>query len=363
MLLIVTCKTRLQAIYGSNAYDRICEVLAVYGKTIRDNSGIEYDILAPDDPASAHLSGIDPIGSGDASAIAAAIRAVRAHLAVDSVLLIGGPDIVPFHHLDNTVEGDGDPHVPSDNPYGCATAEPARMFAPDIPVGRITGQQGGGVQSLVDQIARITEFHRSIPPRAGAWALGCATWSPFTTAVAATMNPGAVVWSSPASVVDGHTVADLGKQLLYFNLHGAANVAAWKGAGISGQTDAVTPASLAAADLNGAVVFAANCYGAHIAGKSAADSCALAAVQAGARSFIGSTCFSYGAATSLLAVPQFSDQLAQLFFAKLATASSAGWALQQARVEYVKAVRVGGALEPKERKTALQFIFLGDPTL
>lgn len=57
---------------------------------------------------------------------------------IGAVLIVGGSDIVPFHHLPNPTE-DNDEDVPSDNPYG---TRDHNYFIPEWQVGRLPG--GGG---------------------------------------------------------------------------------------------------------------------------------------------------------------------------------------------------------------------------
>jgi hypothetical protein len=57
---------------------------------------------------------------------------------IGSVLIVGGSDIVPFHHLPNPTD-DSDEDVPSDNPYG---TRDQNYFLPEWPVGRLPGGIG-----------------------------------------------------------------------------------------------------------------------------------------------------------------------------------------------------------------------------
>jgi hypothetical protein len=176
-------------------------------------------------------------------------------------------------------------------------------------------------------------------------------------------NASAVAHESPNYVVDSSSAGDLSRGLVYFNLHGRSDDSTWMGEDAQRFYDAVTPDALGAAKLKGCVVFAANCYGAAVADRKVAESCGLAAIQSGAKVFIGATCFSFGAGSHSGFDPRFSDQLAQLFFERYSSGMNAGDALVGARIAYVKRNLVGNMLNPRERKTALQFILLGDPTL
>jgi hypothetical protein len=82
--------------------------------------------------------------------------------------------------------------------------------------------------------------------------------------------------------------------------------------------------------------------------------------RAGARAFIGATGYSFGA-TSNPGTVEFSEELARLFFDRLAAGHPAGVALCLARQAYARQRVKPGAT--RAYKTAMQFIFLGDPLL
>ncbi len=74
---------------------------------------------------------------------------------IGALLIVGGPEIVPYHNLPNPVD-DQDADVPSDNPYG---TRDKNYFVPEWPVGRLPG----GIESdgvvLLNQLQRIADNH------------------------------------------------------------------------------------------------------------------------------------------------------------------------------------------------------------
>jgi hypothetical protein len=316
-----------------------------------------------DDAASAAMLNVAPVSASDAGAVAGAIRAARSAAGpVTSVLLVGGPDVIPFFSVGNPVANDDDTEILTDNPYRCAEADERMYAAPDVPVGRVVGSRDGGLDSLIAHLGSMAALHRSAAAASGALAFGCSVWEPFTTAVLSAMDPGGAILTSPSDSVSASTAMELRRRLLYFNLHGLRLGADWLGADANRFYDCVSPAILGTVDLPGAVIFAANCYGAAI-DRTTASSCALTAIRAGAQTFIGATCLSFGSGSSSSAQPLFSDRLAQLFFGNYAGGESAGQALVDARIAYVRENLIQGLLNPWEYKTAMEFIFLGDPTL
>ncbi|MGW8249539.1 MAG: tetratricopeptide repeat protein, partial [Anaerolineales bacterium] len=80
---------------------------------------------------------------------------------IGAVLIVGGPEVVPFHHLPNPVD-DGDADVPSDNPYGTTDEN---YFIPEWPVGRLPDSistQAANTQSFLYSLSGLTTRHQSL---------------------------------------------------------------------------------------------------------------------------------------------------------------------------------------------------------
>jgi len=74
---------------------------------------------------------------------------------IGAVLIAGGPEIIPFHHLPNPVD-DTDEDVPSDNPYG---TRDENYFIPEWPVGRLPGAEGDTGDSFIKTIRNVAAAH------------------------------------------------------------------------------------------------------------------------------------------------------------------------------------------------------------
>ena len=74
---------------------------------------------------------------------------------IGAVLIVGGPEVIPFHHLPNPVD-DADDDVPSDNPY---STRDENYFIPEWPVGRLPGGCSSDPASLISGLANITRRH------------------------------------------------------------------------------------------------------------------------------------------------------------------------------------------------------------
>ena len=79
---------------------------------------------------------------------------------IGALLIVGSPQIVPFHHLPNPTEDD-DPDVPSDNPYG---SRDGNYLVLEWPVGRLPGAEGKDLHNpgpLFQTISEIANRHQT----------------------------------------------------------------------------------------------------------------------------------------------------------------------------------------------------------
>lgn len=363
-IIILTCKTKIEGKYGGGSYEQVAQAILNY-RNIQQSNQIDSLVVIPDDPVSAALWGITAGTSPDTLAQLIRNAAKSGENEYSSVLLIGDDGIVPFFRLINPIPADGDAEILTDNPYGCLTADPATYPFPDLAVGRLVGTNNT-LNSLLSAINSTASFQKNMPAKSRGCAIGCSVWSDMTQAVAASMKEECDRRDSPIYRVNDASRDDIERRLLYFNLHGTATSNVWSGAGQSGFSPAMSPSDLGAANMGGTFVFAANCFGAYILGKTADSSCALALLRRGAAAVVGSTCFSYGAGSHTSAEVLFSDRLAQLLFTEFESRGF-GQALRRAKLRYsndnLSTSVSGTTMNPREYKTAMQFICLGDPTL
>jgi hypothetical protein len=359
MLLAITSRTNLEAQYGPGSLDKIREAFSSYALSAQP---IEAHLYAPDDSVSAAFFKLPLLPATTGEQLAMAVRRVRSEHEISAVMLVGGPEIVPHCLTHNLNQNDGDLAIPTDNHFGCKSDDPSTFMIPDIPIGRLSGEMASGVKTLIAHMETMAGFHRSAANRSGAAAVGCLRWSDATRAVT-NMFAGGVPECSPSFLLTSHSSSVLSAKYIYINLHGFKDDSAWNGQGTDGLVACVDPSGLQLVDLRGSVLFAANCYGANLTQKSVDTSCAITAIAGGVKSFVGSTCFSYGAGSHSANSVLYSDRFAQLFFAEHIGGSSAGESLRRARLRYVAETITSVGLPARENKTAFQFILLGDPTL
>ena len=359
MMLMITCRRALEASYGADGYAQIRTALEGYAEAA------DATLAALDDRADMSAFGVQPAVSPDAGSLLLSARAlIRALGTVESLLLIGGDNIIPFWQITNPVADrsvDPDPVVFTDNPYGTTQETLEQYLAPPLPLGRLPDFARGSAQDFVNLIERATQSHTGRPVRQGSTALVNTDWSNFSRNAAASLS--GLTWHySPGYCLNQTTQGDANREFLYFNLHGFDGKPDWQGYDSVADrfVTAATPSGFDREYVSGSVVFAENCYGAQIPGRNATNSCALKLVNEGA-AFVGATGLAFGSHIAPTFVLQDADALARSFWSEFAGGGSPlGAALAKARSDYLQS-NPAIADNPFKQKTLLQFVLLGDP--
>jgi hypothetical protein len=421
--VVFTSRSGLVGQYGKeNAAQieaKICELV----ETVAGRKNWNAHLFYADDPAGTPGLGVEnlkvkPARPGDPWSMKLALTDLDASMRkqgemVGAVLIVGGPEVVPFHHLPNPVEDD-DFDVPSDNPY--ATRD-ENYFVPEWPVGRIPGGAGRNPelilkvldtlitehkknnenkqwlaslwQALIDKIwPAISRTRPSLGYTASIWRRASYTvFRPIGDGRTMLVSPPTrsadyfASYGNPASneAQDEYTRPELSgipltlhpAQLGYFNLHGLADSSEWYG-----QRDPIEPdegpdypVALRPDDISGSyslnggkaprVVFTEACYGAHLEGRQIDNSMALKFLASGSKAVVGSTCIAYGAINSPLTA---ADLLGFSFWTYLSEGLPAGEALRRAKIRLAREMhRRQGYLDGEDQKTLISFVFYGDP--
>jgi hypothetical protein len=407
--VVFSVRSRLEAVYGAQTAAALEGQMQRLVQAIRGERGWGACLLLVDDPDSASAAGIKPARPGDAWALKSALVELDSALAkrgqmVGAVLIVGGPEVVPFHLLPNPLD-DPDLNVPSDNPY--ATRD-TNYFVPEWPVGRLPGGAGVDASLLLGFLQRITVQHtaRARAGRRDPWyqrwlyLLSFRPWLPlpkkllrksgrvnigytaeiWKKAAAAVFQPIGqpdTMYISPPCGVNGqeptaknNVIPSLEGDLGYFNLHGMADAAEWYG-----QRDPLSqvqgpdyPVALRPQDIhaNGRgpsgmpqVVFSEACYGLHIPGKSIDQAISLKFLQAGSQAVVGSTTMAYGTVGEPLVA---ADLLGQTFWRFVHQGLPVGEALRQAKIYLAGSMHQRqGYLDGEDQKTLISFVLYGDP--
>ncbi len=321
---------------------------------------------------------------------------------IGAVLIVGGPEIVPFHNLPNPVE-DADSSVPSDNPYA---AKDNNYFISDWPVGRVSGGEGKDAGNLLLLLKDITDrydkngkkpswfkrllqnirefLRKGLAKKLSSFGYTAAVWRRASLSVFKPIGtPNDMLISPPVHAPDepnalaGLTkappmVKDAGShlsmpdtQLAYFNLHGVPDSSEWYGQSDPELPEAGPefPVAMRPQDIrNGGsaprLVFTEACYGANITGKTVDDAISLKFLVSGTQAVVGSTCISYGS----LATPLAADLLGIVFWNLLQEGFTVGESFRRSKIHLTREMNQRqGFLDAEDQKTLISFVLFGDP--
>src|SRR5574341_657605 len=161
---ILSSRTRLIQAFDLNGFMAIDDQLKTLAANVAARAKLRVAVLYVDDPASLKALGLRPVNPSNAWDIKGLLSDLAAQLrkrneAIGTVLIVGGEDIIPFHHLPNPTD-DPDADIPSDNPY--ATPD-ENYFVPEWPVGRIPCGVGNNPAPLLHALELAAQAHRQTP--------------------------------------------------------------------------------------------------------------------------------------------------------------------------------------------------------
>lgn len=387
--VVLSSRTRLSQAFGEESFVRIDDAIIDLVETIRRKPDWSAYRFYVDDPASADAFGLAVADPGNAWQIKLRLTDLDTFLArrgemIGALFIVGGDEIVPFHHLPNATDDDDDV-VLSDNPYG-TTSE--NYFTPDWPVGRLPVDHEPDL--LVRLLQDVTLHHafavervnpirrlfihlsflfgRLLQRKPESIGYTASIWRKASLAVyRAIGEPRTLLTSPPIAATEKGPLPLKASKLSYFNLHGLADAPEWYG-----QRDPLKdedqgpdfPVALRPEDIsngNGAaeVVFSEACYGANIEHKSSETALCLKFLSAGCQALVGSTKISYG---SLAAPLIAADLLGRLFWEYLNQSMATGEALRRAKLTLATEMhRRQGYLDGEDQKTLVSFVLYGDP--
>ncbi len=158
--VILTTRKGLESQYGTQTSMILDELMKQTVETIRKKQGWNATLFYVDDPACTTPFGIKPALYNDPWKIKLAVRDLDNALKkrgemIGALFIVGGPEIVPFHHLPNTTD-DADTQIESDNPY--ATLDD-NYFVPEWPVGRLPGGTNRDAGILMQYLRKMIAYH------------------------------------------------------------------------------------------------------------------------------------------------------------------------------------------------------------
>jgi hypothetical protein len=409
--VVFTTRTGLAALYNQAellAIDAELKKLVKQVQGHRINQELWGSLLFyADDPACTQPLGLTPVSSNDPWQLKMMLSDLDAALEkqgerIGALLIVGGPEVVPFHNLPNPVE-DADEQVPSDNPY--ATRD-NNYFISDWPVGRVAAGNGTDASQLIKMLEEIANrydphgrkpawylrlvdfirelFKKGLSKRLSSFGYTAAVWRLASLSVFRAIGTANDLLVSPpvhscneieftqpeqpAQDCNGSSTSCLllpETRLAYFNLHGVPDASEWYG-----QCDPTNPedgpefpVAMRPQDIrNGGsaprMVFSEACYGANIIGKSVDEAISLKFLASGTHAVVGSTCISYGSLTTPLAA----DLLGNVFWNLLLEGFPAGESLRRAKIHLTREMQNRqGFLDAEDQKTLISFVLYGDP--
>jgi tetratricopeptide (TPR) repeat protein len=394
--VILSSKSQLETQYGPNTAQVIDDLLQELAGLIGKLPDWGARVFYPDDPAAMSQLGLKPSVANDAWKVKLSLADLDAALAkqnemIGSLLIVGGPEIIPFHHLPNpTLDDDLD--VPSDNPFGTVDEN---YFIPQWPVGRLPGESGSDAGLLLYQIREmIFNYQKKTSKRFNpaetfnTWFSSFRQWLTNLGIVSAknrSFGYSAEVWREASAGVysvigrvkdlrlsppnnTGNLVLNAGQgpDLGYYNLHGVKDGPNWYGQKSFTSTSsgpdypiALSPTFFSEKVPSPNHVFSEACYGANVIDKQHDEAMSLKFLDCGTGTFVGSTCIAYGAVTMPLIA---ADYLAELFWKRVLEGDAVGYALMRAKLTFAQEMtRKQGFLDGEDQKTLLSFILFGDP--
>ncbi len=389
MYVVFSTRKGLSNKYGPETAAIIIEEMKKTTYAVRLKPGWGAVMVLADDPSSMANFGLKPTLAEDPWALKLALadldRVMQTKgLMIGALLIVGGPDVVPYHKLPNPVT-DIDTEVPSDNPYGTIDEN---YFIPEWPVGRLPGGTGSDPGLLLDLLRHTSEnhmgkigSHKSFWERFLAWLNNLFSGAvkknnqSFGYVAEAWKNASQDVFRSIEERGDLVTSPPYGKDTEipvpitrygYFNLHGVEDSPEWFGQKdlTNGSAGPDYPVALRPRDINAydnapLFVFTEACYGAHLNGREIEDSITLKYLSRGSHAVIGSSVTAYGSVSAPLIA---ADLLADRFWRFITQGFASGIALQKAKIELAREMNSRqGYLDGEDQKTLISFVHFGDP--
>lgn len=388
--IVFTTQKGLKTKYGSEIASILDQAMRELVTIIRKRLNWGAILIYADDPNCMVRYGVKPAQPDDPWQLKLALSDLYESLAkqgakIGALLIVGGPEIVPFHNLPNPTD-DFDSFIPSDNPY--ATRD-ENYFVQEWPVGRLPDGYSKDPNFLIASLRSIADFHAKYDaPKTEGMIFSLLNWfiSLFQANQVTNSNSfgiSAEAWRKASNIVfrsigDPNLIKTSPPEefslkrtlpssyLGYFNLHGVVDSPEW-----FGQKDpenngkdpqypvALHPKSIRSGHKTPRIVFSEACYGANIHQKDINDSLALKFLESNTYAFIGSTVISYGSVTTPL---NAADLLCKGFWDFLKAGHEVGEALHRAKIFFVSEMqRRQGYLDGEDQKTLISFVLYGDP--
>jgi hypothetical protein len=389
--VILSSSDHLAKQYGLLGLKQVLSVMQELKQAVNQKKNWSALIAIIDDPKQMAGLQLKPVRAADPWAIKKTLIDLDNTLAkqgemIGALLIVGGPQIIPFHCLPNPID-DQDFEIPSDNPY--ATRD-ENYFAPEWPVGRIPGDTSSDPHPLIHAIKTAAENHKSQKNSPGFFGklwirirqifrlrnrhyqesigYSAAIWRKASEMVYQQIGDRKSLLISPPSSTIEFRQNHHANRFAYFNLHGIQESPDWYGHKDPADPEpgpdypvALRPGDIRKNNVAPMIVFSEACYGAQINGKASSESIPLSFFESGVNTFIGSTATAYGSvSTPLIAA----DLLGHQFWKLVNQGIPVGEALRRAKIQLIRTMHERqGYLDGEDQKTLISFVLYGDPLL
>lgn len=393
--VILTTKTGIEEKYGTNTLSIVLTRMTELADAVSLQKNWSAVSFLPDDENNMLLYGLEAVDATDPWQIKLALQDLSAYLQehdkkIGAVLIVGGDEIVPFHHLPNPTD-DADSEVLSDNPYASSDSN---YFVPEWAVGRFPDEKGNDPGLLLKQLREavtwhqknaknktfaekvadslriwdsISDFFQEITEKKSNYGYSTAIWQRSSISAFRPIGKANLLRISPPYNVNNLDAISIKEsEYAYFNLHGLDDSPNWYGQKDISDTGsspdypvALQPSQIDSQATNPTIVLSEACYGAYTIEKTNSDAISLRFLASGCHAFVGSTCIAYGSVYPPLIG---ADQFAYLFWSLIERSYSAGDAFVRGKLNLVKSIlRRQGYLDGEDQKTLLSFVLFGDP--
>jgi hypothetical protein len=382
--LSITVKAKLEQKYPAAARARLDAAVAAWIKA--DGArGIRTVHVAVDDPAGMKPYGVPALkGQATADKIKRTLDALVATLSPDYIVLFGSGDIVPHFSVKNPSRSkdDDDPAVPTDNPYACSAkfdrAKVKSYLVPDRVLGRIPDVPGDPDPSWFERY--LSQSRGWKPKPASAYKQGfyacAATWRKAGESCVETLK----VRKSDLLIVPpvGRTTPRAKTQQRglrhMIKCHGMELDSAFYGETTDpkAKVEDQYPETLRSPDLQGrakkgAVIGAMCCYGAGLfnpanprAVNGGEPPISSQYLKLGAHGFLGSSTTAWVGDTEMMCA----DWIVTSFLKGATGGASLGRAALESKQDFLRWIQQQGATpDAADKKTLIQFMLLGDPSI
>ncbi len=378
IMSLISCLTRK---YGTANRDLVLNEMQTAADAIAKRKGWSSLVYCPDQVLAIDAS--EPSAEQVHQALVMLDNELKENgLMIGALLIVGGPDVVPFFVLANpAASSENNKYLFSDAPYAALDIE--RCFEMQWLVGRLPGDSSKDPGLLLKQLRRIQEHHysrflcqkendlqeknnrRKVSEIGKCFGYTSETWVIPSSIVYGLIEDSKSITICPPTTSEKISPSALTRcDFAYFNLHGGKSNPNWYGERKKVSFGPRCPVALEIRNLAGIqntpkVIYTEACYGAEIPNRNEKNCISLHFLGKSTHVFIGSTTTALGGFDARL---MGADLLGYFFWKNLLMGISCGEAFRRAKNNMAESVELlSGGLDAETLVTLIEFVFYGDP--